>query len=401
MASHDIKHTRVENTSLRQNRSIGWRYARRLMLSISLVAFSPEAIMTVSQEQIHWGDTVSAAERDAAYSPESDAFSDLEPLENDALEKQRGGFSIGGYEIDIGVSVSTTIEGFVEVSTNYSLSSDKGLVHIGSQVKNLAQDMAQNMAQNMATDIEAQAKDTVNDIQSEWQKEISLTGAATPEENGSGVVVAQADGLHVEPLVPPDSVSPLPGTGSTTVDSVINPVVPSPAEEIDSAQAKLTFPIPVEDRVSSPEQDMTFSQNKVEAVPSAGMEGAGPVKPTQPAPSNAAVVVPEPQEVSPETTVVAQGGGQDGAATITAGEGASFSITNGGEEAPESLASIIHQTKGDHITLLTNRLNNASIKQTVSMNITLENASRIAEIARLQKDLNLITRHISLYSLRR
>ena len=388
------------------NRVICRRIARRLMLSISLIALSPEALVTGSGGQLFWTDKAKAFG--------DDAFSDLSPLGDKALEKQRGGFDVAGLEIDVGVSVSTTIDGFIEVTTNYSLNSEKGLVHLGSEIKNLAKGLTNSMIEEIQSETASAVSQAMEEStgaatamdpepaplalseHSSYDNDISATGATAPD---SSATIASAI---------PETSRQTPQTESTPTDL--------PQSDIKSAGPVVS---PSETTiVSAPKATPTESNNPATDNPTpapvtttavtvpnigiadsdTGSQVAGTTVTSAPTrPSATAESVADSEAVAVSEVARTTGSSTQTPSPSTATES---TATEGTPPVPVSMAEIIHQTNGEHVTLLTNRLNNANIQQTVTMNITLENFSKIRDIARIQKDITQLTRQISLFSLR-
>lgn len=312
------------------------KFASRLMLSASLALFSPEALLTFGHGQVSWIEKAQASGGSGEQSRDGDAFTDLVALKDETLEKQRGGFSVGGLEIAIGLSVSTAVEGIIEVTTNYSLNSDQGLVNLGSEITQLTQDLTSDLSES----IQATVTDIMSDIEEETNS--NPVDATVPIP----VTLSISEGSSYDN----DISDPL--GGDTTLTNPINETAPSPA----MATGTVTDP---------------------DIIPSDTM-------PATPAMATGIVTDPDilPSDTMPATTTIS-------------------TPINSETPVPETLVEIIHQTGESHVTLLTNRLNNVSIKQTVTLNITVENFAQIKGFARLQKDMDLIARQINLFSLRR
>ncbi|MFC7050034.1 hypothetical protein [Emcibacter nanhaiensis] len=341
------------------NHGISRQFARRLMLSISLIAVSPEALLTGNGGQINWIERARAGN-------DNDAFGDLSPLKDETLEKQRGGFSVAGLEVDVGVSIKTTIDGFLEVSTNYSLDSKNGLVHLGSEIKNLAQ----NMTNSMIEDIQTETNAAINDSPAET----SNTSASAMDPAPATLSLSGNSGYDIDNSAAAEAVP----AASATVASVV-PATSNQAPQAETVSAD--FPLN-EVKTRGPELSTTETPVTTnDAAPTAATTTATTVPQT-----GAAESVADSDVASATVTST------PAPSSATAAESA--------PSVPDSMAEIIHQTSGEHITLLTNRLNNANIQQTVTLNITLENVSKIKDIARVQKDITQLARQISLFSLR-
>ncbi|MBW7837344.1 MAG: hypothetical protein H3C28_12000 [Sphingomonadales bacterium] len=111
------------------------RLRRRLLLSVSTFAV---ALCYGGFNSVHPLLALDIAE--AAVSDQMDAFADLTPLSDSTLETQRGGFAVGNYNINVGVTVTTSIDGFAQVTTNISVEMPGELQNMGDQIAEIAQE---------------------------------------------------------------------------------------------------------------------------------------------------------------------------------------------------------------------------------------------------------------------
>tara|TARA_B100001939_G_scaffold314113_1_gene298309 strand:- start:2994 stop:4175 length:1182 start_codon:yes stop_codon:yes gene_type:complete len=364
------------------------KIARRLLLSISLLAFSTGSLPRVQEDGLIWLEAAQAA----GGSPQ-ELFADLAPLEDDDLARQRGGFSAGGFDIDVGVTVTTTIDGFVEVSTSYSYTSPDGLVHLGSDVKTLAQDLSQN--------IKAAVSETVADAQ---QEKVEVVSAAAATVAALNLAVEESNSYDNNMSASEQATAPSVAANTSSPDQGGSPVLTlSSAPSSGVAPSSGAAPAPV--AASSPTSSAPPAAEETGIKVTVQNTSSGPTttpvhasaaaqseqSPTSPVPMSSEVTPPQPATTpSPAVTTAAA------VPAPTASQEQESPVPH----APVPTTEIIHQNGQGHTTVLTNTQNGMSIRQTITYNITLQNFSQIQKFSKLQNSLTHLARHISLFSLR-
>ncbi len=290
------------------------RLRRRLLLSVSTFAV---ALCYGGFNSVHPLLALDIAE--AAVSDQMDAFADLTPLSDSTLETQRGGFAVGNYNINVGVTVTTSIDGFAQVTTNISVEMPGELQNMGDQIAEIAQEAvaAANTAAVVADAImeSAQAATTAD----AGDDAAAAGDMATAVVEQAPQVVAQSVNDNQNAAVPqPAPVTPqpaleTPATAEQPQQAAVLPAVDTAATVFDAIAA----PAPQENAAPAPAVNTAATDAPV--TPAQAVSGfvdtvqteppAAPAPTPAPAqtPAPAAVVVAEtPPPVQTPAPVVAE-----------------------------------------------------------------------------------------------
>lgn len=111
------------------NKSNNNRRPGQRQQSVLLTAVSTAALLSVC--------SIGAAHAEIANGPDM-LLSDLAPVTDAELDKNRGGFSIGNISLWVGMTVTTTIQGAspspISVTTNFTVDTPGQLTDLGSQI---------------------------------------------------------------------------------------------------------------------------------------------------------------------------------------------------------------------------------------------------------------------------
>lgn len=227
MVSGNSKYRPGEHPSSGAQAPAGSKMARRLALSTATFVFC----LGVAADPI----APAYAFDDPAADDPAMIFADLAPLAAPTLDAERGGFKVGGFDINMGVSVSSSIDGLLEVISKFSVATQGGLHYLGSEVKVMPDirvdmpDVAALVAQSMA---EANAKIAAaapgalavaplwNDITAATAAAASASSAArlspspNPDTQASGsdpatltTAEVRPSGTAASPFLPPTTVA--------------------------------------------------------------------------------------------------------------------------------------------------------------------------------------------------
>lgn len=118
---------------------------------------------------------------------DEDPFFDLIPLSGNALDAARGGFRIGAFDVQLGLTIQTLVDGAPVVETHFSVQSDGSLVPVAPGQTAFADRALSMMAQGGALVIGPQgivvADGTVMPI--------SEVGVRIIENSRNGISIAQ------------------------------------------------------------------------------------------------------------------------------------------------------------------------------------------------------------------
>ena len=376
------------------------RLRRRLLLSVSTFAV---ALCYGGLNAVHPLLAIDVAE--AAASDQMDVFADLTPLSDSMLEAERGGFAVGNYNINVGVTVTTSIDGFAQVTTNISVEMPGELQNMGGQIAEIAQEAvaAANTAAVVADAVMGSAQaattaDAGDDAAAAGEMAAAVIEPAPQvveqsTNNSQNVAVPEVapEALAAAPTEPafseqPQQAAALPAADAAAAvfDAIADPTpqdAAAPAPAVNAAAA---------DTPVTPAQSVTAFVETVQAEPPAA-PAATPVPPVAvvvaEAPAPAATPASVTETVKPEPTVNASSSDTQKVLTLST--------------SPEKLTQVIHTTSGNgHVSLVMNTLDNVLIQQTVSLNLTVENFRQVNSLVTLQKSISAISRQIGILSLR-
>lgn len=430
------------------------RLRRRLLLSVSTFAV---ALCYGGLHSVHPLLAIDVAE--AAVSDQMDAFADLTPLSDGTLEAERGGFAVGNYNINVGVTVTTTVDGFAQVTTNISVEMPSELQNMGGQIAEIAQEAvaAANTAAVVADAINDSAQAATTASAGDDAAAASEMAAAVIEpapqvveqstNNSQNVTAPEAAPpvLAAAPTEPafseqPQQVADLPAADAAA--SVFDAIA-APTPQDDAAPTP-TVNAAVADTPVTPAQSVTAFVETVQAEPPAApaatpapavavvAEAPAPTAMPEPEvavaavtpdsaatsePAPAAVVVAEApapaatSEPAPVAVVVAEAPAPvatPAAVPETVKPEPTVNASSSDTQkvlmlatSPEKLTQVIHTTNGNgHVSLVMNTLDNVLIQQTVSLNLTVENFRQVNSLVTLQKSISAISRQIGILSLR-
>jgi hypothetical protein len=342
----------------------------------------------------------------AALPSGGDPFGDLEALPDQELENQRGGFRVGNIEVSVGVSVSTTIDGFVEVVSTFSINQPGELVSVGQTVQPVPQVAVPEVQVAAAPEVKVPdvPKVQVPDVPEVKVPNISIptvqnANNGKSESNPPGQLdasIKQSADLALDTArevfnsmefkdkakVTQNGAPPASGTAQPSpVDHSGNQAVDVAVTEIntglDNAKNTISDALPsgsASSGTSRGNHQANSPGTQTLTATDAGASGKA-ASPSQTPSANADVVVsgPKPVNDTVETAIAAM----DGA------------------------IEIVHQTKDGHLSIVRNSLNGISIRQNVSVDLTLENFSQIQSMSRVQRNLASIAQQMGVLSLRR
>lgn len=281
-----------------------------------------------------------------------DIFADLTPLAANDMDRMRGGFKVGGYDINIGVTVRTAIDGVVEVTSNFSIDRPGALQNLSTQISEAAQ-TAVDAATDAAKIAVAVAAAATDQALADAKKQVADATASIPA---------------LKAAAPPPPSSP-----SAAADI---PALPSPQPSATSATApKMT--VEVMTSVIKDTVDKITHTVAVQNAPSAVQNVPAPVG-----------EAPAPQD--PPTADVPQ---QTPAPATTLPPTIPVSIPD--------MAEIVHTNGSDgHLSVINNSLNNVSIRQSVDVDLAVQNFHQVQNLTSIQRSMTAIARHIGVLSLR-
>lgn len=262
--------------------------------------------------------------------PAEDIFADLAPLAAESLDRMRGGFRVGNLDINVGVTVTTSITGLVDVTSNFSINAPGDLRNLGSEIKATTQKAA------------AEARDAANAARDAAEQAIGTANAQAAAAMAAAREKLEATMNGVKPAAPTAPETPTapepPATPAPPAPSAPNPVVvPGEGANIDVAQ------------------------------------------PT---------VVTDPSGVVSHVVSISRTPDADDAPVPV---------------SPETVAEIIHRISpdGGHTSIITNRLDNISITQNVSVDLSVDNFSAMQVASGIRQAITGIVHQIGVLSLRR
>lgn len=275
-----------------------------------------------------------------------DMFADLAPLAPESLDAMRGGFRVGNLDINVGVTVTTSIQGLVDVTSNFSINAPGDLRNLSSEIT-----ATTRQAAGAARDAVGAAKDAAEQAIGTANAQAAAAMAAAREK-----LEAQLGNMPASPAAPTGGNNGAPA-----------PQAPAPQAPAPTAPAAPTTP-------ATPA-----------APPPASMPGGSGAP---------AVEVPAPTIVTDSTGAVTH------VVTVNqqpAQEAAPIPVS------PETVAEIIHRVTpdGGHTSVITNRMNNVSISQNVAVDLSVDNFSAMQAAAGIQQAITGIVQQIGVLSLRR
>lgn len=308
---------------------------------------------------------------------EGDLFSDLTPMTRTELARERGGFSISGFDISVGVSVETVVDGFVKVSTSFSVGDAGKLTHLGTEVKTYGP------SGSHMPDVSAIVQRAAPDVGAIMDRVFGAADAGVGDD-GSVDKKAVAGGATTAAVA---------GTAETLV-KVTEALAPDAAARPVPAPEAVTPTLPV---TSSPFDGAALAAG-------AGDTAATPIKTSPKATASATAAAPAAVAASSQspvaTTQVSIGrpevpkAGSDGQ-RVRAADLAGAETPRGGQ------ASILHQVGNGQLSIIENSMNNVTVRQSTRINLTVENFIKTQDMMRLQKSLETTARLAGIASLRR
>lgn len=305
-----------------------------------------------------------------------DAFADLEPMNQEALDEARGGFSVGNVNIHVGVTVETAIDGFVTVTTNFTMSMPGLLQNMGTDIKTITD--AATQAANAAVEAANVAVAAANAATSQ-----AVGGATSGGTNGNANTGTANTGNTITTGSVTGATQTLNGTpestgGGTGGSLLNNPTVTEATHSLSQAAGQVAADLQA---VSQPP--------------------AAPYNDSMAGGSGGSTDTPAPKVIS----VVATGKESPGSNTAEAASVKVVGTSKNGDTLivpanTGNMAEIIHDTTQGHTTVITNTLNNVTIRQTVSMNMTVDNFSALQNVSSLNRTVTSLSRQIGLLGLR-
>lgn len=135
-----------------------------------------------------------------------DVFADLTPLAPESLDHMRGGFRVGNLDINVGVTVTTSIQGLVDVTSNFSINAPGDLRNLSNEIT-----ATTRQAADAARDAVGAAKDAAEQAIGTADAQAAAAMAAAREK-----LEAQLSGTPAKPA---------PGSGGNDG----GPAIPAPA----------------------------------------------------------------------------------------------------------------------------------------------------------------------------
>jgi len=362
----------------------------------------------------------------AALPPGGDPFGDLDALPDQELESQRGGFRVGNIEVSVGVSVSTTIDGFVEVVSTFSINQPGELVSTGQTVQPVAQVDVPDVPQVQVPDVPQVQVPDVPQVQVPDVPQVQVPDVPqvqvpdVPEVNVPDV-----------PEVNVPTVQPANNTPSTVGQTVVvdNAIKDSADLALDSAKevfnsmefkdkAKVTHngvqapSSPAQSSGSSGNQAVDIAVKEINTGLDSAKNTISDALPSGAASSGTSGGNHQATSPGTETLTATDAGAAGKAASPSQPLSANADVVVSGPKSVNdvvetSVASmdnavkIIHQTKDGHLSIVRNSLNGISIRQNVSVDLTLENFNQIQSMSRVQRNLASIAQQMGVLSLRR
>lgn len=284
-----------------------------------------------------------------------DIFADLTPLAAGDMEQMRGGFKVGGYDINIGVTVRTAIDGVVQVTSNFSIDRPGALQNLSTQITEATQ-TAVNAATDAAKIAVAAAEVATGLALAEAKKQVAEATASIPK----------ATTVAMPPPPPPIDAPAV--TTAKLPPGVMTSVTQDAADKITHTVA-----------LHSPQQA------DIPDPPGANGSQAG-------ANGSQAGAMPQPQPQPPQALPGSLTQHASGAATAPP------------QTMPVSVpdvAEIIHSSGIDgHLSVINNSLNNVSIRQSVDVNLSVQNFHQVQSLSAVQRSMTAIARQIGVLSLR-
>lgn len=380
--AHRIRTKAVERPSFRRIRPMG----RTWLISVSVFAltFNIGAGFT----SVSGSGVLSTAQ--AHISDEMEVFADLQPLDDMALEQQRGGFKIGNFDINVGVSVTTTVEGFATVTTNISVEMPGELKNLGTQISAVTQD-AVNAAKTATEAAVEAAKDAA---------QVAVEAAKVAVQAANSEPGATGAGTETQPTTAkPDTglVNQLTGNSPNTETIVSVPEVTEVLDGLNEVQQAIKTAADAAIAGSKKALDGAIASTVDGTVPAAVAAESGHSLPTPMAVFDDSI---QTAAVSPASTAVS-GTESTPKQQHPATPSAKDIVAAATASVPEPVTKIIHQTtQNGHLSVISNTLNGLSIQQTVSMNLTVDNFHHVQSMVNIQRNLSTISRQIGLFSLR-
>jgi hypothetical protein len=362
----------------------------RLLGSISLIGLICAAPVGAPWHPLRGNLAVAAMAEDGL-------FSDLTPMTRAELSRQRGGFSISGFNISVGISVETVVDGFVKVSTSFSMGDGGQLTHLGTDVKTytpsgaFVPDVAA-IVQRATPDVGA-IMDHVFDAADAAKGDGTVDKKAAAGGATAAAVLGTADTLVkvTEGLVPGADTAKAPAGGEV------------PASPVQSAARSTAPTVPV---TSGP-----FDGEVLAGDPLAGSVAASPkttaaktIKTSPKATASATVAAPAAVAASsrPPGAATQVSIGQAEAPKVgTSDNGIQVADLAGADTPRGGQASILHQVGDGHLSIIENSMNNVTVRQSTRINLTVENFMKTQDMIRLQKSLETTARLAGIASLRR
>lgn len=329
--------------------------ARKLLVSVSAFALALAGSGVPGWQQ---GRPISNA-----YAAPDELFADLAPLGDEELDRQRGGFRVGNLDISIGVSVKSTIDGFAQVITNFSIPSPGEIVDVDQIVSSVPTVEVPDVVvpEVVVPEVPKIEVPDIGDVQKTVEESVTLALDAAKLAFKSPELGEKAELAN-----------------SNNKDGVVNQpdTLGQISSAIETAQTAVSTALPAaQESLGGTGNHQAGEPDPVTLTAADASSSGKAASPSQHPLANANVVVSGPDAKSDTMHIVA--------------------AALGGE------AEIVHRVEDGHLSIIRNTLDGVSVRQSVSVNLTVENFSQIQQATHLQRNLAAIARHIGVFSLRR
>jgi len=330
-----------------------------------------------------------------------DLFADLTPVSDAALDNHRGGFKMGGFDISIGVSVTSSIDGLLEVTSNFAIVSPGQIINTGQTVTNIPPipampDMPEipaipeipsvDIPDIPAVDIPAMDIPAIPGIPA---PDLSVPVVSTPAPSGSSLAVDAASQVFdtINQIGQTVSQHPAQAAGPNDQDTALQILVGA-SGDVSNALGKagntIVTAAPTAAPVLTPKPVTTPDPATLTA-----MDATPPGEAASPSslpPDQATVVVSDhgPASAGHRLTIA---GTPDTAEVVAAAFGGK--------------SQVLHRSENGHLTVIQNIMDGMSIRHSVSVNMTVENFTQVQHLSKMHSHMASVARHVGVYSLRR
>lgn len=371
-----------------------------------------------------------------AGSPVAAAMSDdlslpgMHALQHRDLQRQRGGFSVAGLQINFGFSIETMVNDKFTVVSNFNVSTPGQVTALGTTVAQLTGPTAGSgdsdggdampSAANLIADVnkaigvssgESTTQAVLSSVAENVDQKLSaaFSGSGKPAIPHDTEVVTPVPAAVSAPITQPVAAEPLKPVSASMPNPIPVPVsVPAPAGiEMPVAPAAASQPViasppAVELPVIAPSGSTTVNPAVVPPAPQSGPLPAStpPVAVASASPLNTPVpvagdtVAPSAPKIS-----VTQSAGISG----TGNASIAVPVNNAQQFVVGDAATtqVIHDMLNGQLAVIKNTLNDVSIQQSVIMNFSVENFTNFRAATQNIRGLSSISRHVTSFSLQR